>query len=258
MPDTIAILNRKGGCAKSTTAVNLAAGLALRKRRVLLVDLDSQASASLSVGITKNALSPSIADVILRGLPVHQAIRPVGVDGLDIITGSADLANADFALANVKGREHRLRTVLAGIDEYQAIIIDSPPSLGILSINALTASSQIIIPTTPNYLSLEGLADMMDVIDRGRRSFGSDTTVMGILLTMVDRRARSTTEIIDMIRGHYGHRVFDAEIRVNIRLAEAPSFGQDIFRYAPTSTGAICYQQLVDEVIRRIKQSAKG
>lgn len=254
----ISILNRKGGCGKSTTAVNLAAGLARRKRRVLLVDLDSQASASLSVGIQRKALSPSMADVLLHGSSFRHAIRQTGVDQLHVATGSNELANADGHLMTVKGREFRLRSAMEGVvADYDHVIIDTPPSLGILFVNALTAADQVIIPMTPQYLALEGLASMMDSIERARRNIGSVATVMGILMTMVDRRGRSTTEIIGMIRDHYQDLVFATEVRVNIRLAEAPSFGQDIFAYDPASSGATCYQQLVDEVLRRIKKSSK-
>lgn len=254
----LSILNNKGGCSKTTTAVNLSAGLADRKRRVLLVDLDGQASASLSVGISRTALKPSIADVLLHGTPAQRVIRKTGVDHLDIISGSMDLANADFVLSDMKGREHRLRAALADVtDEYDDIVFDTPPSIGILSVNALTACDQIIIPTTPQYLALEGLIGMMEAIDRIRSGAGSSAAVMGILLTSVDRRARSTSEIIDIIRGHYKDLVFMTEIKVNIRLAEAPSFGQTIFQYDSTSTGAACYHQLVDEVLRRIKHQSK-
>ena len=254
----LSIANRKGGCAKSTTAVSLAAGLVRRKRRALLIDLDSQASASLSIGIDKTQLTPSAADVLLHHAPVHRSIRKTSVEGLDVMTGSTELANADSHLAREKDRHHRLRSVLRSIDsEYDAIVIDTPPSLGLLSINALTAADHTIIPTTAQYLALEGLAGMMNAIDKVRSGIDPSVSVLGILLTIVDRRMKSTGAIIDMIRGHYGKQVFRTEIRINVKLAEAPSYGQDIFAFDPSSTGAACYDAWTDEVLRIIKKQSK-
>lgn len=254
----VSIVNNKGGVGKTTTAVNLAAALADIGHRTLLMDLDAQASASLSLGIPRHQLAPSTADLLLQLAPIPpreiDAIRTTNVPGLDLITGSLDLANADVILAAIRGREHRLKQVLASVrDDYRFIILDCPPSLSLLSIGAIVASDGIIIPLTPHYLALEGLTALRSTIDTIRRTMNVPAHLLGIVLTMVDYRTRVTRDIIDGIRGAYGHDMFRTEIRNSVRLVEAPSFGKSIHDYAPSSPGAQAYQDLAREVLQRAK-----
>lgn len=246
----IAAVNNKGGVGKTNAAVNLAAGLAGTDRRVLLVDLDAQGSASLSLGIARADLRPSAADVLLHGLPVQEAIRRSYVEGLDVLTGSMELSSADLALADLTGREVVLRAALAPIRrEYDVMMLDCPPSLGLLTVNALTAADLFFVPVTPDYLSLEGLVNLMGAVELIRSGIGKTAALLGILLTMCDYRLNATAEIISMIRRHYGRQVFKTEIKSTVRLKEAPSFGKTIFDYDRGSAGAECYRELVREVL---------
>ncbi|MDB4931590.1 MAG: Cobyrinic acid ac-diamide synthase [Myxococcaceae bacterium] len=254
----IALVNNKGGVAKTTTAVNLAAGLATRTRRVLLADLDSQGSASFSLGVARADLAPSSAEVLLDGVPIRSAIRPTSVEGLDLLTGSMALANADLALADVKGRERRLAEALAPVrDDYAFILLDCPPSLSMVPINALVAADAFLVPVTPQYLAVEGLVNLMEATELLRRGTGARASLLGLVLTQVDRRPKVTGEVIDLIRGHYGDRVFKTEIPINVRLSEAPSFGQTIFGHDPSSSGAEAYRRLATEVLQRCRKDGK-
>jgi len=253
----LTVINNKGGTAKTTTAVSLSAALAMKGRRMLLVDLDSQASASLSLGIGRGNLAPSIADAILAGRGMTALIRRTGVDGLDIVSGSPDLADADLQLAKIQGRETRLKEALTPIRAgYDFIILDCPPSLGLMAVNSLVAADAFIVPTPPEYLALEGLIGLLDAVQKIHEGIGDACRLMGILLTKVDHRRKVTEEIIGVIRGHYGDQVFRTEVRVDVRLIEAPAFKQTIFQYDRGSAGAEAYHQLADEVIRRKGRTA--
>ncbi len=248
----LALINNKGGTGKTTSAVNLAAALAMRGSRALLVDLDSQASASLSMGIERAAFAPSIADAILAGKPLKPVIRRSAVEGLDLVTGSPDLANADLMLASLSGRERRLKDAVAPVlGDYAFIILDCPPSLSMLSVNAMVAADAFIIPTPPEYLALEGLVGLLDAVKKVHAGIGDKCRLLGILLTKVDHRRRVTEEIIGVIRGHYKDQVFRAEVGVDVRLVEAPSFGKTIFQYDRRSSGAEAYLQLAGEIARK-------
>ena len=250
---TLALVNNKGGVGKTTSAVNLAAGLAAEGLRVLLCDLDAQGSASLSLGLSRADLSPGTAEAILDGLPIRDAVRPSYVEGLDILPGSMDLASADLGLSDVDGREAVLKAALSPVlPDYDFAVLDCPPSLGLLTVNALTAADRFIIPITPDYLALEGLVNLMDAVERIRAGIGTAAAPLGILLTLCDYRLNVTTEIRDMIRRHYGRLVFKTEVRVNVRLKEGPSFGKTIFDYDAGSAGADGYRALTKEVLRRM------
>jgi len=250
---TLAVLNNKGGVGKTTSAVNLAAGLAAEGKRVLLVDLDAQGSASLSLGLSRADLVPGTAEVILEGLPVREAIKGTSIKSLDILSGSMGLASADLGLADVNGREKVLKTALSPMEKlYDVSVLDCPPSLGLLTVNALTVADHFIIPATADYLALEGLVNLMAAVDRIKAGIGKIAEPLGILLTLCDYRLNVTNEIKGMIRQHYGDLVFDTEIPTNVRVKEAPSFGKSIFDYDARSTGAAAYRALTKEVLRRV------
>lgn len=254
----VAVINNKGGVAKTTTAVNLAAALtgaggrARVAGRSLLVDLDAQGSASLSLGIPRSELEPGIAAALYDGRPLEALIRPTSVHGLDVITGSMALASADLQLSNVSGRERRLADMLKSVrGRYDWIILDAPPSLSLLSVNALTAANGIIVPLVPEYLALEGLVNMIEAVERIRGPVQASAQLLGILLARVDYRTRAAAEIVEMVRRRFREQVFRTEIRVNVALSEAPSFGKSVLEYAPRSSGAEAYRALAQEVISR-------
>ena len=253
MLKTIPVINNKGGVGKTTTAVNLAAGLADRGRDVLLVDLDSQGSASVSLGVDHDDLSPSSADVLFGDRSVESAIRSTSRSRLDLLTGSLELANADVRLKKQKNGQHRLKQVLSAVeDRYQTIIIDCAPSTSILSVNALVAADAFIIPVNPSYLALEGVVSLGEVVRRVRKGMGEAAPILGLVLTMVGDGTADEEETMNELRSHYGGKVFDTEIRRDPTLEEAPSRSQDIFQYDIDSRGAFDYGKLVDEVEERL------
>jgi len=253
MLKTIPIINSKGGVGKTTTAVNVAAGLARKGRSVLLVDLDSQGSASISLGVNQRELAPSSADVLFGDASMAEAIRSTKRDDLDLLTGALDLANADVRLKQQEEGHRRLEEVLSPVARrYDQIIVDCAPSTSILSVNALVAADAFLVPVTPSYLSLEGVVSLGETVRRVREGIGEAAPILGVLLTMVDRSQEGTLQAIDHLRGHYGGKVFDTEIEPDPALEEAPSRNQDIFQYAPQSTAAEQYGQLIEEVEDRL------
>ena len=245
----IAMINNKGGTGKTTTCVNVAASLASGGFRVLLVDLDAQASASLSMGIPYNALTPSVAEILFDAFPAGKAVRRAPVAGLDLLTGGMAMASTDLMLADIQGRENKLREALHDIrHSYDFMFFDCPPSLSMLSINALVAADAYIIPVTAEYLALEGLISMMQAMEEVKKGMDIHPPLLGIAFTMVIPGLKSARQIIGLVREEYGEMTFKTEINRNVKLTEAPSFGKSIFQHAPRSTGARDYAALAAEI----------
>lgn len=248
----IGVINQKGGVGKTTTAVNLAAALAQR-RRVLLVDLDPQANASSGVGVTDP--ENTIYDVISGRASARQAAMKTTTENLDLLAASGDLAGAAVELDASRENLTLLARSLIGVrPNYDFIVVDAPPSMGALTLNALGAADLLIVPLQTEYYALEGIASMMETIERVRGSLNRDLRILGILLTMYDGRTRLSQEVEENVRRHFGDLVFRTVIPRTVRLAEAPSYGQSILAYAPTSMGAAAYQALAEEVIERVSQ----
>src|SRR4029079_18985182 len=218
-----ALISRKGGVGKTTTAVNLSAALANQGLRVLLVDLDSQASASLSLGVDRSSLAPSSADVLLNNLPAAQAVRETSIPGLHLITASVDLIRAESELGVFRGKEVRLKAALAEVAKgYDFVFLDCPSSLSLLPINAVVAADAFIVPVVPQFLAVTGVRNLIAAAERAAWDVGSRGRPLGLLLTMVDYRIKSTRKTVNELRREHGSLVFALEIRINTRLAEAP------------------------------------
>ena len=248
----LAVISRKGGVGKTTTAVSLAGALARLNKRILIVDLDSQASASLSLGIARGELAPSVHDVIFRGLPAAKAIRPTATPGIDLLTASADLMNADVDMSNMRQREGRLQEALAPVAaSYDWVILDCPPSYNTLAQNALIACDHYLIPAVPNFLAFDGIQPLLESADRLAARYGKSNGFLGVLLTMVDNRTKLARAQATELRENLGEKVFDCEIPANVRLAEAPAAGQTIFEWYPQAAGAHAYRLAAVELLQR-------
>jgi len=252
MARTLAILNQKGGVGKTTTAVNLAAGIALAGRRALLVDLDPQGNATTGLGVAKADLRATVYEVLLGDTGWDGAIVPTRVDKLDLLPATLELAGAVVELAQLHNRELYLRNALAGAGvKYDYIIIDTPPSLGLLPVNCLVAAEAALIPMQCEFYALEGLAQLEHTMRLVKRALNPALEVFGILLTMVDHRSRLCREVIASVRRQYSASVFSTMIPRTVRLSEAPGFGETIFTFDPRGKGARAYHSLTREVLNR-------
>ncbi|HIH72488.1 MAG: Cobyrinic acid a,c-diamide synthase [Thermococcales archaeon 44_46] len=243
----ISIANQKGGVGKSTTAINLSAALALKGKRVLLIDMDPQGATTVGLGLRE--ASPTIYNVIVDEADIEDAIIPTEIEGLDLIPSNIALSGAEIELSSQIGREYILRNKLAKIkDNYDYVIIDTPPSLGILTMNSLVASDEVIIPIQAEYYALEGIGLLLKAIKLVRERLGIPIEIRGFLITMFDKRTNLSKEVREEVKRIFGEKVFKTMIPRNVRLAEAPSHGKPIFLYAPDSRGAKAYMKLAEEV----------
>ncbi len=249
----VAFANQKGGVGKTTSSVNAAAALARRGYRVLLIDSDPQGNATSSFGVDKSLLRYSIYDVLVDELPVAQAVAVTDRPGLDLLPSTPILAGAEIELVDVEERERRLSKALAGaLHRYDVVLIDCPPSLGLLTVNALTAARSIVVPIQCEYLALEGLGQLITTIDLVKRRLNPALDIVGVLMTMYDARTRLSSHVVEEVRRYFPERIFETIVPRSIRLAEAPSYGQAIFEYDPGSRGAAAYEAFATELIERL------
>jgi chromosome partitioning protein len=254
----IAISNQKGGVGKTTTAINLGASLAASEVNVLIIDADPQGNATTGLGITKDPNKPSLYHVLLADVSAKEAVVPTALEGLSIIPADKNLVGANLELVDLPQREFRLRTAIAELrGHFTHILIDCPPALDLLTLNALIAADSVLIPIQCEFFALEGISELMDTIDRVRDSFRHSLKLEGILLTMFDDRTNLTRQVATDLREFFGTDVFRTVIPRSIRLAEAPSFGKPILGYDPRSRGAETYIKLAKEILDHEQQSRK-
>jgi chromosome partitioning protein len=249
LPRVIAVANQKGGVGKTTTAVNLGACLASLDFRTLVVDLDPQGNASTGLGIDTRNLETSMYDVVMHETPIEDCVEPTSVKNLFVAPASLDLAGAEIELVPAFSRELRLRRAIeAVLDDYDFVLIDCPPSLGLLTVNGLAAAQEVLVPIQCEYYALEGLGQLLRNVELVRRSLNPTLEVSTIILVMYDARTKLADQVVQEVRGHFGDKVCRTIVPRTVRLSEAPSFGQPIIAFDPTSRGAIAYRELAKEV----------
>ncbi|KRN75985.1 ParA family protein [Weissella minor] len=250
MGHVIALANQKGGVGKTTTTVNLGASLATLGKKVLLIDTDAQGNATSGSGIQKSTIERDVYDVLVNEMPIKEAILPTAHPDMDIVPATIRLAGAELELAPVMARELRLKQAVDKVrEEYDYILIDNPPSLGLVTINTFSAADSILIPVQAEYYALEGLGQLMNNMQLVEQHFNPDLEVEGVLLTMVDTRTNLANEVVESVREYFGSEVYQTTIPRNVRLSEAPSHGLPIIDYDNKSRGAEVYLELAKEVL---------
>jgi chromosome partitioning protein len=250
MSKVIAIANQKGGVGKTTTAINLSSLLAAAEKRTLLIDIDPQANSSS--GLSINNQSPSVYEVLIGTRPVEEVIINTYMPFLDLLPSNINLVGAEIEMVDMEDRERLLRAALQKIDSnYDFVLIDCPPSLGLLTLNALTSANSVLIPVQCEYFALEGLGQLLNTINIVKKHFNKDLTIEGVLLTMFDTRLRLSHQVAEEVRKYFGDKVFETIIHRNVRISEAPSYGKPVILYDAISSGAKNYMALAAEVIKR-------
>ena len=253
MARVFCVANQKGGVGKTTTSVNLAAGLALTGQRVLLVDLDPQGNATMGSGIDKRALTLSVYDVLLEAASVAEARVRSDKGGYDLLGANRELAGAEVELVALERRDQRLRAALRAVaGDYDFVLVDCPPSLSLLTLNGLCSAHGVIVPMQCEYFALEGLSDLVNTIKQVHANLNRELQVIGILRVMFDPRITLQSQVSEQLKGHFGDKVFDTVIPRNVRLAEAPSYGQPGVVFDPSSKGAIAFVAFAQELVRRV------
>ena len=254
----VAIANQKGGVGKTTTAINIATAMAATGWKVLLIDIDPQGNASTGIGIHASERTTSSYDLLVDQVALAQCVMTTRIPGLDIIPATVDLSGAEIELVGVENRTDRLRTALAGDSGYDIAFIDCPPSLGLLTLNALCAADTLLVPLQCEFFALEGLSQLLQTVERVQQRFNKDLGIIGIALTMFDRRNRLTDQVADDVRSCLGNLVFEAVIPRNVRLSEAPSHGLPALIYDHTCSGSKAYMALARELITRLPEQRKA
>lgn len=258
-PLVVALANQKGGVGKSTTAINLGAALAFQGQRVLLVDLDPQGNATSGLGIDRSEIEVSVYDVLLKESSLEDSIEPTSVKDLFVVPATIDLAGAEIELVSLFSRETRLRHALSTLDgEFDVILIDCPPSLGLLTVNALTAAQEILIPIQCEYYALEGLGQLLRNVQLVTQNLNPNLKVGGVVLTMYDGRTKLSKDVAGQVREHFEEVTYRTVIPRSVRLSESPSYGEPIEAYDPMSRGAIAYRQLAKEFRQRHDLGEEG